>query len=168
MKNPTIRAALYARYSTDKQRVESLDDQYHVCEQVAKREGAEAERLLIEQIETELLSPEAVAAAVAAYKDEAKKQRREHPAKQPEGAVAAAVAKKDAEIEQLRQMIRAGTMTATVLQPAIEGAEREWERILAQVDVRQDADVAKVARLLPNAVGAYRGLVQQLRDAREL
>jgi hypothetical protein len=34
--------------------------------------------------------------------------------------------------------------------------------------VRQDADVAKVARLLPNAVGAYRGLVQQLRDAREL
>ena len=39
MKNVRLRAALYARYSTDKRRVESLDDQYHVCEQVAKREG---------------------------------------------------------------------------------------------------------------------------------
>ena len=39
MKNPSLRAALYARYSTDKQRTESLDDQYHVCEQVAAREG---------------------------------------------------------------------------------------------------------------------------------
>jgi site-specific DNA recombinase len=34
-----LRAAIYARYSTDKQRQESLDDQYHVCEQVAAREG---------------------------------------------------------------------------------------------------------------------------------
>ena len=34
-----LRAALYARYSTDKQREESLEDQYHVCEQVADREG---------------------------------------------------------------------------------------------------------------------------------
>ena len=59
-------------------------------------------------------------------------------------------------------------MTAAVLHPAIEGAERERERLLAQADVRQDADVAKVARLLPNAVGAYRGMVRQLRDAREL
>ncbi len=127
------------------------------CGHALKLNAAEAERLLIEQIETELLSPQVVEAAVAAYKDEAKRQRRERPARHPEGAVAAAVAKKDAEIEQLRQMIRAGTMTATVLQPAIEGAERERERLLAQVEVRQDADVAKVARMLPNAVGAYRG-----------
>lgn len=35
----TLRAAIYARYSTDKQRAESLDDQYRVCEQVAAREG---------------------------------------------------------------------------------------------------------------------------------
>lgn len=60
-------------------------------------------------------------------------------------------------------------MTASVLQPAIDAAERERERLMSQVDVRQDADVAKVARLLPGAVDAYRGLVHQLRgDAREL
>lgn len=34
-----LRAAIYARYSTDRQRQESLDDQYHVCEQLAVREG---------------------------------------------------------------------------------------------------------------------------------
>ncbi len=34
-----LRAALYARYSTDKQKVESLEDQWHVCEQVAARQG---------------------------------------------------------------------------------------------------------------------------------
>jgi site-specific DNA recombinase len=34
-----LRAALYARYSTDKQRAESLEDQYHECEKVAAREG---------------------------------------------------------------------------------------------------------------------------------
>jgi site-specific DNA recombinase len=39
MTTPLLRAAIYARYSTDKQRAESLEDQYHVCEQVAKREG---------------------------------------------------------------------------------------------------------------------------------
>jgi hypothetical protein len=82
--------------------------------------------------------------------------------------VTAAVKKKNDEIEQLKQMIRAGTMTASVLQPAIDAAERERDRLLSQVEVRQDADVAKVARMLPDAVGQYRGLVRQLRDAREL
>jgi site-specific DNA recombinase len=36
-----LRAALYARYSTDNQRKESLDDQFRECEVVAEREGFE-------------------------------------------------------------------------------------------------------------------------------
>jgi site-specific DNA recombinase len=35
-----LRAALYARYSTDKQNERSVDDQYARCEQLAAREGA--------------------------------------------------------------------------------------------------------------------------------
>jgi DNA invertase Pin-like site-specific DNA recombinase len=35
----TLRAAIYARYSTGSQREESVEDQFHVCRQVAKREG---------------------------------------------------------------------------------------------------------------------------------
>jgi site-specific DNA recombinase len=34
------RAAIYARYSTDKQREASIEDQYTVCERIAAREGA--------------------------------------------------------------------------------------------------------------------------------
>ena len=70
---------------------------------------------MLEQIETDLLSPEAITAAVAAYKDEAKRQRKERQKPQPKASVTAAVLKKDAEIEQLKHMIRAGTMTASVL-----------------------------------------------------
>ncbi len=39
MTTAPLRAALYARYSTDKQREESLDDQWHQCQKVAEREG---------------------------------------------------------------------------------------------------------------------------------
>ena len=35
----SFRCAFYARISTDKQRKESIDDQFAVCEAVAKREG---------------------------------------------------------------------------------------------------------------------------------
>jgi predicted site-specific integrase-resolvase len=38
MKPIQLRAVLYARHSTDKQKVESLEDQFHVCERVAARE----------------------------------------------------------------------------------------------------------------------------------
>ena len=40
-------------------------------------------------------------------------------------------------------------------------AERERERLLAQVDVRQNADGATGMRMLPDAVSEYRGLVHQ-------
>ncbi len=34
-----MRAAIYARYSTDKQREASIEDQYRNCEKYAQREG---------------------------------------------------------------------------------------------------------------------------------
>ena len=40
MTNPKgVRAVLYARYSTEKQSERSIDDQFHVCEEVARRHG---------------------------------------------------------------------------------------------------------------------------------
>ena len=128
----------------------------------------DAEQLLLQQIESELLSPEAVEAAIVAYKDEAKQLRRQRRTEQPRGAVTAAVARKQKEIEQLRQMVRAGTIDATTLQPAIDAAERERERLVAQGQARDDSNVAAIVRMLPEAAGEYRGMVRQLRDAREL
>src|SRR5262249_14988045 len=34
-----MKAALYARFSTDKQSEASIDDQFRVCERIAEREG---------------------------------------------------------------------------------------------------------------------------------
>ena len=35
----TLRAALYARYSSDQQRAVSIEDQFRVCREHADREG---------------------------------------------------------------------------------------------------------------------------------
>ena len=89
-----------------------------------------------------------------------------HVTPQPPAEVAVTVARIDREIEQLKQMIRAGTMTAATLRPAIEAAESERARLLAQTEKTIDLDVEKVARLLPNAVGEYRTKIARLRDGR--
>jgi len=122
--------------------------------------------LLLDQIESEILSPDAVEAAVAAYRDEAKKARRERREEQPRGAVTTAAARKGKEIEQLKQMVRAGIIDATTIQPAIDAAERE--RLMAQAEGRNDADIAAVIRAIPDAAVAYRGIVRQLANARDV
>jgi hypothetical protein len=138
------------------------------CGNGFKLNAAAAERLLLEQIESELLSPAAVDAAVMAYHDEAKKARREQGEEKPRGVVTVAVARKVNEIEQLKQLVRAGTIDATTLQPAIDAAERERERLITQADGRVDANIAAVTRMLPEAAGAYRAMVRQLGNAREV
>ena len=52
--------------------------------------------------------------------------------------------------------------------PAIEAAERERSRLLAQSEQRHEQDVAKVERLVPDAVERYREAAGQLRDAHRL
>jgi site-specific DNA recombinase len=136
------------------------------CGSDCKLNAADAERVLLDYIETDLLSPQAIELAVAEYRDEAKKQRRNRPATKPPAEVEQSVARIDRDIEQLKQMIRAGTMTAATLHPAIDAAETERARLLSQAEKTIDLDVAKVARLLPNAVGEYRTKVARLRDGR--
>ncbi len=122
--------------------------------------------MLLDYIETDLLSSEAIELAVAEYRDEAKKLRRKRQTPKPPAEIAVSVARIDREIEQLKQMIRAGTMTAATLRPAIDAAETERARLLAQTEKTVDLDIEKIARLLPNAVGEYRTKVARLRDGR--
>jgi site-specific DNA recombinase len=136
------------------------------CGSDYKLNAAEAERLLLDYIQNGLLSPEIVELAVAGYRAEAKKMRRARPTTKPPTEVALSVARIDHEIEQLKQMIRAGTMTAATLRPAIDAAETERARLLTQAEKTVDLDVEKIARLLPNAVGDYRTKVGRLSDAR--
>jgi hypothetical protein len=130
------------------------------------RPAVDAERVLLDYIQNDLLSPEIVELAVAEYRAEAKKLRRARPRAKPPTEVAQSVARIEHEIEQLKQMIRAGTMTAATLRPAIDAAETERAWLLTQVETTLDLDVEKVARLLPDAVGAYRTKVGRLSDGR--
>ena len=136
------------------------------CGSDFKLHAATAERLLLEYIENGLLSPEAIALAVTEYRDEAKRLRKERPKRKAPAEVSHAVGRKDQEIEQLKAMIRAGTMSAATLQPAIEAAEAERARLLTQAEKVDDQEVEKVARLLPDAVNAYKAMVGRLSDAR--
>jgi hypothetical protein len=130
--------------------------------------AANAERVLLDYITLDLLSPEAIELAVAEYRAEAKKLRRAAPKAKPPTEVAKSVARIDQEIEQLKQMIRSGTMTAATLRPAIDAAETERSRLLSQTEKTIDVDIEKVARLLPDAVDAYRTKVERLSDAQSM
>jgi DNA invertase Pin-like site-specific DNA recombinase len=138
------------------------------CGSDFKLNAANAERVLLDYVTLDLLSPEAIELAVAEYRDEAKKLRRASPKAKPPTEVAQSVARIDHEMEQLKQMIRSGTMTAATLRPAIDAAETERARLLSQAEKTVDVDIEKVARLLPDAVGAYRTKVERLSDAQSM
>jgi hypothetical protein len=87
-----------------------------------KLNAVDAERVLLDYLRNDLLSPEIVELAVAEYRAKAKKLRRARPRAKPPTEVAQSVARIDHEIEQLKQMICAGTMTAATLRPAIDAA----------------------------------------------
>jgi site-specific DNA recombinase len=137
------------------------------CGSDFKLNAANAERVLLDYIENELLSPAAIEDAVAEYRREAKKLRREKSsASKTKVAVSGASELKGKEIDQLKQMIRAGTMSAATLQPAIDAAETERARLIARGTEGADSQLDKIAHLLPDAVGAYRAKVRRLSDAR--
>jgi hypothetical protein len=139
------------------------------CGNNFKLHAADAEALLLKQIETSVLSPEAVEAALTAYRLELKRLRREQAGRGNEREASnTASARKDRELEQLRQMIRAGSIDGATLQPVIEAAERERERLVQQWDAREDSAVTTVVRLAPQAAEQYRDVVRQLGSGREL
>ena len=61
-----------------------------------------------------------------------------------------------------------GQVSGSTLAPAIEAAEKERSRLLAQSEQRHEREVATVERLVTDAVERYREIVGQLRDAHRL
>jgi hypothetical protein len=59
-------------------------------------------------------------------------------------------------------------MSSATLAPAIEAAEKERARLMDQVGQRAAGDDVRVVRMLPEAAGAYRGVVRRLSDARTM
>ncbi len=138
------------------------------CANAFRLNAKDAEGLLINEIETQLLSEEAVDAAVAAYKDEVKRSRRERRNEKPIGGVTTAIARKDKELEHLRRLAKSGEMDPATLQPAIDAAEHARQQLLDRDAARDDSNSASIARLMPDAARTYRAMVQQLRVARDV
>jgi hypothetical protein len=138
------------------------------CGNGYKLDAKGAEKLLLDHMENDLLSPEAIEIAVKEYADAAKQARRDRPVKRLAESTSIAVQHKDAEIAQLKQLIRAGTIAAATLQPAIETAERERDRLVERGTERSDGDAARVVKQLPDALHAYRGVVRRLSDAQKI
>jgi hypothetical protein len=82
------------------------------------------------------------------------------------------VARKQAEVEQLRSLMKAGTLSQAVAQAAIEKAEEEIRAIERLQPAREERDASRVIRMLPKAAELLRQRIRGenlgLRDPRSI
>ena len=95
-----------------------------------------------------------------------------HAPKPAPKAKATQVAKKRAEIEQLRSLMKAGTLSQAVAHAAIEKAEEEVRAIERMEPEREEKQTARIIRMLPNAAKVLRERIGRgslgLRDPRSI
>lgn len=112
-----------------------------------------AERKLLEELAAEMVSPEAV--ELLERQIRAKSRER---AKAPKPAVKVQPAQeaKAKEIEQLRDLMKAGTLSQGVAQAAIEQAEQELRTLARAQPEREEKDAGRVIRMLPGVAKVLR------------
>jgi methylase of polypeptide subunit release factors len=85
---------------------------------------------------------------------------------------AAKVAKKQTEIDQIRGLMKAGTLSQAVAQAAIAHAEEELRTLNQAEPAREEKQTAKILRMLPRAAEAMRARLQTgnlgLKDPRSI
>jgi hypothetical protein len=85
---------------------------------------------------------------------------------------AAQIAKKTAEIEQLRTLMKAGTLSQAVAQAAIGKAEEQLRMLERGQPAREDKEPARIIHMLPRAAEVLRARVGAgnlgLRDPRSI
>lgn len=113
-----------------------------------------AETKLLDRLVEEMLSPEGVTLLERRIREHARRASRA-PRAVPKSE-AAQVAKKRAEIEQLRALMKAGTLSQAVAQSAIDTAEREVQAIERAQPAKDEKDTARVIRMLPRAAELLR------------
>jgi site-specific DNA recombinase len=108
-----------------------------------------AEARLLDKLVEEMLSPEGVALLERRIREHlSKASRAARAAPKPQ---AAQVAKKQAEIDQLRALMKAGTLSQAVAQAAIEKADEEVRAIERMEPERDEKQTARIIRMLPHA-----------------
>lgn len=116
-----------------------------------------AEAKLLSELHDEILSPEGVA-----YLERKVREHMRAQLKAPRSAPkreAAEAKKKGAEIDQLRSLMKAGTLSQAVAQAAIEHAQEELRAIERVQPAKEERDLTRIIRMLPRAADALRDRV---------
>lgn len=127
-----------------------------------KRRGIEAE--ILRRVRDDVLSPEAVKLAAETYTAELRKADRSRPKAPANGTLSA----KKREIAQLKDMQKAGKLSPTVAQAAIQAAEAEWSALARAQAAKADRAEAKVVELWPFRAQEWRELIDTLPTAKML
>ena len=122
-----------------------------------------AERLLLEEIKSELLSDEAVARAQKAMQDELRRlQSTKRPAREAPAIATGKVARLDAEIAQLRDLMQAGTLSPAAGKAALDILERDRAELIDTARRGEAKAGGNVVRMLPQTAEIYRAAVRDL------
>ena len=131
------------------------------CTNAVRLNRAGVEQELIAHVREELLSPEAIELAIATYTQALEHGRRGRRRATP--ANDGRIVKLDAEIDQLKTLVRAGTLSQGVAAAAIERAEEERRELKLAGDSQDRRTAETVIELkIPAAVRDYRRLVDAL------
>jgi len=140
------------------------------CSNGVRVRSTVAEARLLQELHSEILSPEGVALLERKVREHMRQMAAE-PRVAPK-AEAAQIAKKTAEIDQLRTLMKAGTLSQAVAQAAIEKAEEERRGLEREQPAREEKQLTRVIRMLPRAAEALRERVSGgnagLRDPRSI
>jgi hypothetical protein len=120
-----------------------------------------AERLLLAEVTAELLSEEAVTIAQKEMRCELK--RLQSPKRKTvEIPGNRKVLKLEAEIEQIRALMKAGTLSSLAANAAIASLEQQRSELIDSVSRRERGSGGSVVRLLPQTAELYRGAMRNL------
>jgi hypothetical protein len=140
------------------------------CTNSLRVPGSFAEARLLDELVEEMLSPEGVALLEKLIRGHVRKAAQsDRPAAKPQPAQSA---RKRAELEQIRALMKPGTLSQAVALAGIEKAEEEIRAIQLLQPAKEERDAARVIRMLPRAAEVLRQRIRggnlELRDPRSI
>ncbi len=130
------------------------------CPNSARVRREQVERLLLAEIDAEILSDEAVAYAQKIVGDELRRlssRRSTEPV-----ATSAKISKLDAQASALRMMLSQGTISASVAQAGLDTIDRERAELVSSATRQQRTRGAEIVRVIPRNAQVYRAAVRNL------
>ena len=114
-----------------------------------------AERKLLHELVADILSPEGIALLERRVQDRARRQESCEAAAVPK-VQSAEIGRKAAEIEQLRSLMKGGSLSQTVALAAIDKAEEELRALQRTHPIQEERETARIIRMLPRAASSLR------------